>query len=188
MPLLSRAAQPFILFLCARSHLSLHTLILPHAELHLPAPWAQPTQSEPVSVRDSIQLELVPLLCPDSLFRCCFRMTGTTSPVPLSRQSRCPSSVLSAHTDLPLHSLASRTASSSSCLLISMCLDIPVETARSRSIAAWNHCCNNRTLIKGIPSTVNPNQSCVQTQGWISLACFRGMKNGDQHCKQHPEE
>lgn len=129
-------------------------------------------------------------MCDIIWFRCCFRMRGTGSPVPLARQTRCPSSVLptSAQADLCLYVRTSRTAPSSSCLLVTMCLNIPLGTTQSRSIAAWNHCCNDGTLIKGIPSTVNPDQSCVQTQGWISLACLRGMKNGDQHCKQHPEE
>lgn len=123
-------------------------------------------------------------------FRCCFGMRRTTSTVPLGRQTGSLSSVLSmsAQTDLCLYLLTSRTAPSSSCLLIITCLDIPLETVWSGTIAVWNYCCNNGTLIKDIPSLVNPNKSCVQTQGWISLGCLRGMKNGDQHCKQHPEE
>lgn len=43
-------------------------------------------------------------------------------------------------------------------------------------------------LVKGIPSVADPNQSSVQTQIWISLVHLSEMKNGDQHCKQHPEE
>lgn len=178
MPSLSLAAQPLILedFSSVPGPISVSTPWQSHT-LNCALGTAHPVWTY-IPVREQHpHLSWSPSSAPTaSLFRCCFRMMWTTSPAPLSRQARSAPSVLSTsfHTDLPLYSLASRTASSGSCLLISMCLDIPLETPQSRSIAAWNHCCNKGTLIKGIPSAVNPNQSCVQTQGWISLACFRG--------------